>query len=130
MQNATKTREAKRKKIAVKFVKAFDDNDADAALTYMAKKPVWEFAVGKNPYGGKYVGASAIHKAMTDTFNANPKISYKTLRAYASGNTVIHEIEVKCRATKMNLHALDIFTFNAADQITSKRTYRKIVTKA
>lgn len=124
---ATTDATATRKRIAVRFIKAFDDNDTDAALELMVQKPIWEFAVGKKPHGGRFVGAAAVRKAMDETFNSNPGISYKTIRSYASGNNVIHEIHVKCKAKKLNLHALDIFTFNAANKIVSKRTYRKVV---
>ncbi len=67
----------------------------------MVKRPIWEFAVGNKPHGNRFVGAAAIRKAMADTFAKNPGISYKTIKAHVSGNNVIHEIEVKCRATKL-----------------------------
>ena len=122
-------RRTRRATLASLFVKAFDQGDADAAIALMCKYPVWEFAVGPTPAGARYVGVAAVRNAMNDTFRSNPGASYRTIRSYSCSDSVIQEIHVQCRAKKLNLHALDIFTFNNADEIVSKRTYRKIVTR-
>ena len=123
-----KSKKARREMLASKFVQAFDDNDTEAALALMAKQPIWEFAVGPAPAGAKYEGIVAVRNAINDTFRSNPGISYKTIRAYSCDDSIIHEIHVQCAAKKLDVHAIDIFTFNDTNEIVSKRTYRKIVT--
>lgn len=120
---------AKREKAAADFMLAFNKHDPKAALALMTPEPVWEFAVGPNPFGITHDGYDAVKKAMEDTFRNNPDVSYKTLRTYTADDSVIYEVLTQSPKNKLKVQSVDILTFDENDKIAFKRTYRKVVTK-
>jgi len=115
--------------LAARFMQAFNDHDTDTALSLMNSHPVWEFAVGPNPYGIIHDCRDAVKKAMETTFSVNPDISYETLRTYGSDDSVIYEVLTESKKNNLRVQSVDIMTFDANDKISFKRTYRKVVTK-
>ena len=121
--------ETKIEKLAARFMQAFNDHDVDTALSLMNSHPVWEFAVGPNPFGIIHDGRDAVRKAIETTFSANPDITYATLRTYGSDDSVIYEVLTESKRNNLRVQSVDIMTFDQNDQISFKRTYRKVVTK-
>jgi ketosteroid isomerase-like protein len=115
--------------LAARFMQAFNDHDAATALSLMVPEPVWEFAVGAEPWGVIHQGRDAVKKAMDLTFQKNPDISYKTLRVYGSDDSVIYEVLTESPMNNLKVQSVDIMTFDANDKIAFKRTYRKVVMK-
>jgi uncharacterized protein (TIGR02246 family) len=115
--------------LAARFMQAFNDHDAATALSLMAPEPVWEFAVGAEPWGIIHQGREAVKRAMDQTFQKNPDISYKTLRVYGSDDSVIYEVLTESPMNNLKVQSVDIMTFDANDKIAFKRTYRKVVMK-
>ena len=121
--------QTKIEQLAARFMQAFNDHDVDTALSLMNSHPVWEFAVGPNPYGIIHDGRDAVKKAMETTFSVNPDITYETLRVYGSDDSVIYEVLTESKKNSLRVQSVDIMTFDQNEKISFKRTYRKVVQK-
>lgn len=118
-----------REKLAAEFMLAFNKHDTQAILALMSPHPVWEFAVGPNPFGILHDGKDAVRKAIETTFEKNPDVSYKTLRTYTADDSVIYEVLTESPKNNLKVQSVDIMTFDNNDKVAFKRTYRKTITK-
>src|SRR5262249_37294742 len=119
---------SRRYNLAAEFMLAFNNHDTQKALSLMSQNPVWEFAVGPGPDGIVHSGAAAVRTAIESTFQNNPDVSYKTLRTYDAGDSIIYEVLTQAPSRNLKVQSVDIMTFDASDKIAFKRTYRKVVT--
>lgn len=114
--------------LTAEFMQAFNDHDTDKALSFMSANPVWEGAVGPEPDGTAHNGAVAVRAAIESTFKSFPDVSYKILRTYDAGDSIICEFVAQSPSINLKFQAVDILTFGPHDKISIKRTYRKMVT--
>lgn len=128
MAKSRKKGRSKRAKLAAKFIKAFNDHDAKKALSLMSDEPIWEYPIGPFEWGIRHEGRNAVKRAIKTVLKKNPDISYKILRGYDAGDTVVFEVLVKSKSKGIREQSVDILTFDADDKIAIKRAYRKVVT--
>jgi ketosteroid isomerase-like protein len=123
------TTQSKRARLAAQFMQAFRDHDTDGILDLMNANPVWEFAVGPDPHGVIHSGKTAVRQAIENTWKNFPDIYYTDLRIYDAGDSVIYEVLTESKNKGLKVQSVDILSFDAEDKVSTKRTYRKVVTK-
>jgi ketosteroid isomerase-like protein len=119
---------SKRLEPAAEFMLAFNSHGTDKILSFMSANPVWEFAAGLDPDGFMHRGPAAVRAVIESSFKNFPDVSYRTLRTYDAGDSVIIEILILSPSKNLKYHAADFVTFDGEDEIAIKRTYRKVVT--
>jgi ketosteroid isomerase-like protein len=123
------TTKSKRATLAADFMQAFREHKTDEILKLMSANPTWEFAVGSEPHGIIHSGQAAVRKAIEDTWKSYPDIYYTDLRTYDAGDSIIYEVLTEAPSKNVKVQSVDIMTFDSADKIATKRTYRKVVNK-
>jgi ketosteroid isomerase-like protein len=119
----------KRAQLAAQFMQAFRDHDTDGILKLMNANPIWEFAVGPEPHGVVHSGQAAVRQAIENTWKSFPDIYYTDLRIYDAGDSVIYEVLTESKAKNLKVQSVDILSFDTDDKVSTKRTYRKVITK-
>ena len=111
------------------FLAPLNDHDPDAAANYYAEDGVWEFTVGHQPWGTRYVGRRAIREAIAEICRQVPDISYDLVRHHVGPEHLVMEVLVTGTTVdgeQLHYRACDVVTL-IDEKVAAKCSYRKVV---
>jgi uncharacterized protein (TIGR02246 family) len=112
-----------------RFLKPWNDHDADGAMAFMTEDCVWEVPRGCEPHGTRHAGASAVRDAIAGAFRAMPDIQYEVVRSGFGPDLVVVELLVtgtQIDGHRVRFQACDVMTMRGG-KVAAKRSYRKVV---
>ena len=106
---------------------AFNGNDIDAVMKYFSDDAIFDHAIGPEPHGVRFVGATDIRKVFAGLFQKVDNVHWKTLDCNISGNKAFCEYLRTAHysdGSEEEFLTVDILTFEDG-LITYKNTYYK-----
>lgn len=111
------------------FLAPWNKHDVEGAISMMTPDCVWEYPAGADPWGKRFSGTAALHRAVADIFENVPDIHYEVVRYVAGDDHIVIELLVngtRRDGTHLNYQACDILSLSGP-RISAKRSYRKVV---
>ncbi len=111
-----------------KFMKPWNEHDADGAVAMMTDDCIWEIPRGAEPHGTLFRGSTAVRAAIADAFKAMPDIRYELVHSSFGPDHVVLELLVTGTrdGRHAKFHACDVMTIRDG-KVAAKRSYRKVV---
>jgi ketosteroid isomerase-like protein len=113
------------------LVQAFNDHDLDRIMSFFADDAVLEMPRGPDPWGRRYVGASAVREGLRARFAGLPDVHYGEDRHWIDGDTGISQWTVTGTmqsGERVEARGCDFYTFKDG-KVIKKDSFWKIVEK-
>jgi ketosteroid isomerase-like protein len=107
---------------------AFNAHDLDRIMSYFSEDCVLEMPRGPDPWGRRYVGATAAKEGLRSRFSGIPDVSYSEDTHFVSGDTGISQWTLRGTSTtgvRIEVRGCDFYTFRDG-RIIKKDSYWKI----
>jgi ketosteroid isomerase-like protein len=109
---------------------AFDQHDLDAIMVHVADDAIFDGPRGPDPWGQRFVGASAIRDAFAARLAGIPDIRYQDAANFADGDRGTSEWTLSGTTTdgqRIEVRGCDLWTFRDG-KVVKKDSYWKIRT--
>jgi ketosteroid isomerase-like protein len=111
------------------FLAPWNKHDVEGAISMMTPDCVWEYPAGPDPWGNRFSGTAALHRAVANLFEDVPDLHFEVVRYHAGDGHLVIELLVtgtRRDGARLNYQACDVLTLSGS-RISAKRSYRKVV---
>ena len=112
-----------------KFLQAFNDHDADAAMTFLVEDCEFDTPRGPTPYGRRLRGQEEVREGFAARFAGIPDIHYSDDIHWSCGDRGVSEWTITgttIEGDRIEVRGCDLFVFEG-DKIRRKDSFWKIV---
>lgn len=109
---------------------AFDGHDLDGIMAHFADDAVFEGPRGTEPWGARFIGATAVREAFAARFSGIPDVRYRDGAHFVDGDRGASEWTLSGTTTdgqRIEVRGCDLWTFRDG-QIVKKDSFWKIRT--
>ena len=113
------------------LVRAFNDHDLDRIMDFFAEDAVLEMPRGPDPWGRRFVGATAVRKGLRARFDGLPDVQYGEDSHFVDGDMGISQWTVTGTTKtgeRIEARGCDFYTFRDG-KVIKKDSFWKIVEK-
>ena len=113
------------------LVRAFNDHDLDRIMGFFAEDAVLEMPRGPDPWGRRFVGATAVRKGLQARFDGLPDVHYGDDSHFVDGDMGISQWTVTGTTKageRIEARGCDFYTFRNT-KVIKKDSFWKIVEK-
>jgi len=107
---------------------AFNAHDLDRVMSFFSADCVLEMPRGRDPWGGRFVGAPAVREALRSRFTGIPDVHYGDDVHFVAGDTGISQWTLRGTSSsgeRIEVRGCDFFTFRDG-KVVKKDSYWKI----
>ena len=116
-------------KALVSLTDAFNAHDLDRIMSHFAEDAILEMPRGRDPWGTRFVGKTAVREGLAGRFKGMPDVHYGEEMHYAAGYTGISKWTVTGTSPagqKIRANGCDFYSFRDG-LVVKKDSYWKIV---
>jgi ketosteroid isomerase-like protein len=110
-----------------RFNTVWNGHDLDGILAMMTDDVVFEASFGKDPWGARVVGQTAVREFLEDMFRRIPDVRWDEIRHFACSELVVVEwltTGTPRGGTRYEVQGCDVLALRNG-KISAKRSYRK-----
>jgi ketosteroid isomerase-like protein len=110
-----------------RFNTVWNGHDLDGILAMMTDDVVFEASFGKDPWGARVVGRTAVREFLADMFRRIPDVRWDEIRHFACPELAVVEwltTGTPWGGTRYEVHGCDVLALRGG-KIAAKRSYRK-----
>ena len=108
----------------------FNSHDVDAVMAFFADDCVLEMPRGRNPWGSRHQGSTAVRAALRSRFDGIPDVHYGDDQHYVAGDTGVSKWTLRgtvaATGRLIEVRGCDFYEFRDG-QVVRKDSYWKIV---